>query len=441
MIGRKGMGLQWYFLIIAFFLGLGTYYAGVQQFTFKGYVGQVSLHLQDALYRAEDAQLYTSLASQSALEHALYETGKEGGGKGACGSFLGYALWTTGTDGKSSCAPSADAVQAGITSLDQGYLEQSLIAYTPLSGDIIPANDFTALIALGKPTRASLTAKLPFVIPIGKGIDITPKAGASFLQSIGLSKPVSQQAPVPIVTLQPSPLPQSPAQASGTSSAILEGMAPSSTTPILPTPISSPSSSPPSLTSAQADTILRQKYSALAGSGALFVQAEQRTQVPAAMLLAVASQESALKHCCAIANQNKDRDCQGTSSSSCGESFVLSSDFSSIGVMQINAKVNSGLASKACAPGQTVYDLECNINVGAKILRDAYLRYQNGIPLPLITRYCKDPSVAEKYAAYRGWDAAKRAYNGLGCSAGADPAYVERVNEKLAQTSPSPLPS
>ncbi|HIJ18234.1 TPA: lytic transglycosylase domain-containing protein, partial [Candidatus Woesearchaeota archaeon] len=118
----------------------------------------------------------------------------------------------------------------------------------------------------------------------------------------------------------------------------------------------------------------------------------------------------------------------------------LSSDFSSIGVMQINTKVNSGLADKVCTPGQTVYDLECNINVGAKILRDAYLRYQNGIPFSLIMRYCKDISLAEKYASYLGWAAALRAYNGLGCSTGADSAYVERVNEKLAQISPS-IPS
>ncbi|HIJ18770.1 TPA: hypothetical protein HA372_03735, partial [Candidatus Woesearchaeota archaeon] len=214
MMNRKGMGLQWYFLIIAFFLGLGTYYAGVQQFTFNGYVGQASLYLQDALYRAEDAQLYISLASQSALEHALYETGKEGGGKNACGSSLGYALWMAGAGEQSTCVPANDALQKRISSLDAGYLEQSLIAYTSPSGDIIPANNFNAPITLGKPTRASLTAKLPVIVPIGKGIDITPKAGASFLQSIGLSKPAPQPMPAPIVPLQPLPAaPTSPQQA------------------------------------------------------------------------------------------------------------------------------------------------------------------------------------------------------------------------------------
>ena len=437
MMNRKGMGLQWYFLIIAFFLGLGTYYAGVQQFTFNGYVGQASLYLQDALYRAEDAQLYISLASQSALEHALYETGKEGGGKNACGSSLGYALWMAGAGEQSTCVPANDALQKRISSLDAGYLEQSLIAYTSPSGDIIPANNFNAPITLGKPTRASLTAKLPVIIPIGKGIDITPKAGASFLQSIGLSKSAPQPMPTPIVPLQPLPAaPTSPQQA-GAAQSFPPGTPPSSpASGIQSTP------SPPTASSsvAQADAFLRQKSSALAGHGSLFIQAEQRTQVPTAVLLAVASQESALKHCCAAENQNKDWNCQGTSSSSCGESSVLSSDFSSIGVMQINTKVNSGLADKVCTPGQTVYDLECNINVGAKILRDAYLRYQNGIPFSLIMRYCKDISLAEKYASYLGWAAALRAYNGLGCSTGADSAYVERVNEKLAQISPS-IPS
>ena len=105
--------------------------------------------------------------------------------------------------------------------------------------------------------------------------------------------------------------------------------------------------------------------------------------------------------------------------------------------MQINTKVNSALADRVCTPGQTIYDMECNINVGAKLLRDSYLHYQNGIPPRLIKKYCKDPALREKYLSYRGWDAVLRAYNGLGCSKGADTIYVETINIKLAQIQPA----
>src|SRR3989338_4714227 len=90
---RKGMGLQWYFTILAVFLAAMIYLLGSHQYIFRGYPGQAATHLQDARLRADDVHLYTFLASQSALEHALYDIGKKGGEE-RCGTYLGYTLWT-----------------------------------------------------------------------------------------------------------------------------------------------------------------------------------------------------------------------------------------------------------------------------------------------------------------------------------------------------------
>ena len=102
--------------------------------------------------------------------------------------------------------------------------------------------------------------------------------------------------------------------------------------------------------------------------------------------------------------------------------------------MQINLPVNGHLARSVCREWQTAYDLECNINIGAKLIRDGYFQYQNGIPIAKIERYCKDKEIAATYASYRGWDAALRSYNGLGCDpSSADLAYIDHTKQKIAQ--------
>jgi hypothetical protein len=152
------------------------------------------------------------------------------------------------------------------------------------------------------------------------------------------------------------------------------------------------------------------------------------------LLTAVASVESGFKHCCRVAGMTSFRNCDPTSEDKCPEDRTLSSG-SSVGLMQIN-KINAGLASTACTQGQNIYDKECNIKVGMKILLDAYQRWgATGIRPELVDRYCKDPMIAAKYKMYRSWDAALRAYNGLGCGEGADVDYVERVNKAMEKVS------
>ncbi len=148
------------------------------------------------------------------------------------------------------------------------------------------------------------------------------------------------------------------------------------------------------------------------------------------LITAVASVESGFKHCCTEPGKTSFRDCIAASDVSCPPDRILSSG-SSVGIMQIN-KINAGIASSACSMGQDIYHKECNIKIGMKMLSDAYKRWGlTGISPTLIDKYCKDPILAAKYKAYRGWDTALRAYNGLGCSIGADTGYVEKVNKAL----------
>ncbi|RME77713.1 hypothetical protein D6774_03545 [Candidatus Woesearchaeota archaeon] len=110
------------------------------------------------------------------------------------------------------------------------------------------------------------------------------------------------------------------------------------------------------------------------------------------------------------------------------------------GYMQINAKAHPACFDvsarrtgsicdvKECI-GKTVIEPECNIAAGLNLLRMNYDRYKDGIPeSALRSAGCTpDKPAYELYLAYRGWDAALRAYNGLSC----DPefvAYVDKVN-------------
>src|SRR3989344_6546691 len=110
------------------------------------------------------------------------------------------------------------------------------------------------------------------------------------------------------------------------------------------------------------------------------------------------------------------------------------------GVMQINIDAHPDLFTKgaqrlslfACKEGETVYDLDCNIKSGLKILQQNYNaygfnaeRYNNAVD-----EVCKDDSNNAKYKSYTGWDRALRAYNGFGCNTQVA-GYVEKVDSAI----------
>ena len=155
------------------------------------------------------------------------------------------------------------------------------------------------------------------------------------------------------------------------------------------------------------------------------------------LVLKLAKTESSFRHC---------RD--GTSN--CGASNpdnVNCNSFGSCGVMQVNNKPNAHedlfiVGSKrlelfGCKKEETAYDINCNIKSGLRILQQNYQaygpntdRYNNAVD-----EFCKDPALNAKYKSYvNPWDRALRAYNGFGCSIGADVSYVEKVNSADVQS-------
>ncbi len=149
------------------------------------------------------------------------------------------------------------------------------------------------------------------------------------------------------------------------------------------------------------------------------------------------------RHCCAEAGKNRYNTCADVPDTTCSADQILESyDGSSVGVMQIYAnaenhkdkafsaervalkKPAAALAiSAGCGNSETVYDLNCNIKLGIKILIDSYNANKNG------RQYTCINSIGSKNVFYTGWSAAVRGYNGFGCGTGTDTLYVDRVKK------------
>ena len=181
------------------------------------------------------------------------------------------------------------------------------------------------------------------------------------------------------------------------------------------------------------------------------------------MALALAWTESSHRHCCEGATGSS---CKGTEEDSCAEGKLISSG-SSFGVMQLNKEVHcqwfnpgdmcEGSTAKGgvdysnygCKPdytqamadgeckiyyeagcgGKDATNVDCNIKLSLTLLKNHYQQYRGGIPANIIT--CKDQETKTKYLGYTGWDAALRAYNGMGCPDGASKNYVETVKRYM----------
>ena len=144
------------------------------------------------------------------------------------------------------------------------------------------------------------------------------------------------------------------------------------------------------------------------------------------LISAISLVETQWRHCCAESGKNKASSCKPSEDTSCGADRILTSyaaskaGYYSIGMMQVQANpANQELAKPPiCKPGQTIYDKECNILVGIKILKDNYEKYKNGISAKTLEQFCPQnqyPDRYAKYIKYRNDYAAIRAYNGWGC--------------------------
>lgn len=112
MKNRRGIGIEWYLLIVAFILGLAGYY--VYLYTsphniIDSYIGKYQFNILKTHNMAEDIFLYIDQSSKYSLQQSIYELGKSGGNLKiefeeapasdyasediGCGKFYGYAIW------------------------------------------------------------------------------------------------------------------------------------------------------------------------------------------------------------------------------------------------------------------------------------------------------------------------------------------------------------
>ena len=160
--------------------------------------------------------------------------------------------------------------------------------------------------------------------------------------------------------------------------------------------------------------------------------------IPVDVALGLVEHESRFKHC---EEGNPPYDCDNSVSvikneNTNDEGEVVSTDY---GLMQINDRAHPGCYDAnhedgrgICAitecDGKYPFDITCNMAAGLTLLKQKYDEVgQEGVDPDKIPDSCSH--VANQYLAYRGWDAALRMYNGLGC-AGSAPDYVDNVNGK-----------
>ncbi len=114
---KKGIGMEWYLLIVAFFLGIGAYYIDFYFSPHKitdNYIGQYQFSILKASNKAESSIFYIDQSAKYSLQQALYDLAKDGGLSEVyasealtpreepflpesyvkkCGKFYGYSLW------------------------------------------------------------------------------------------------------------------------------------------------------------------------------------------------------------------------------------------------------------------------------------------------------------------------------------------------------------
>lgn len=96
---KKGIGMEWYFLIAAIFLGFGAYFIGYlgQHNTLDNYIGQHQFSILKAANEAEKSTLYIMQSAKYSLQEAIYSLAQNGGasefGSNKCGKFNGASIW------------------------------------------------------------------------------------------------------------------------------------------------------------------------------------------------------------------------------------------------------------------------------------------------------------------------------------------------------------
>ncbi|MBU0979282.1 MAG: hypothetical protein KJ709_00615 [Nanoarchaeota archaeon] len=151
--------------------------------------------------------------------------------------------------------------------------------------------------------------------------------------------------------------------------------------------------------------------------------------VPVLLAVAVAGQESNYVHCSPEQIEcPDDKIIKGDNGKALGLYQINRDSHADCHQTLANSKRESGSICKVSkCDGKDVHNLDCNIAAAMNLLKKKYDEIGSGCTESSCNT-CTN-SAGKFYASYRGWDAALRGYNGLGCAAGPN-GYVEEVQEK-----------
>ena len=102
---KKGLGLEWYFLIVAFFLGIIVYIVSIYgpHKIMDNYIGEYQFSILKASNEAEAAAFYIQEAADQSLHQSIYDLAQDGGiseldvngnlVKHKCGKSNGAYVW------------------------------------------------------------------------------------------------------------------------------------------------------------------------------------------------------------------------------------------------------------------------------------------------------------------------------------------------------------
>lgn len=130
--GKKGTALQYYFLILAFYIGLVAYTINAMNFTFDGFIGENSYRLLEAKQKGDEALLYLQLSSKLSAQQSIYDLAQKGGiSFSPCGAYYGYSLWQEQQQDGSmqDCHPTKEEAKLTFQNMFAGELSNLLITH------------------------------------------------------------------------------------------------------------------------------------------------------------------------------------------------------------------------------------------------------------------------------------------------------------------------
>jgi len=211
MKSKKGIGLEWYMLIVAFFLGFMFYYLyliGNKQ-TVQNYIGEYQFHILNAANEGENMIIYAQQSAKYSMQQAIYDLANDGGVEEIeneyetvyehqCGTFNGAYVWfqVQKTDSGYEAKPCLDNSS---TSDNLLYLfNQNMNGHLQNSPNEFPLDNYDYQIMNNLEILGKGINPLKFDIVAKKKIQIESFTGAQDEEPIGKSEPKTTKPGVPV---------------------------------------------------------------------------------------------------------------------------------------------------------------------------------------------------------------------------------------------------